>query len=274
MRGLLLYLDPLLCIAAATQLLLVILGAIVTIYDQSARRYKVAAISAFALLGIVGVFATVIQSAKSTRDMVTANTSLASSMQDLQRSTSEVGRVTALNTNLQERLLSSSAMIAQLARQGINTATGGDSFAYAVISPFNETRDGGMVTVVQQGRYPLYDVDVRIIDLVEFQKKIANKQQLSLDDFSATVLHAGNFSSRSAKLLRQVRFSDTQKQDFNFFFDAKNGFWTEKLRYRLVGGVWKQALTVSRSDGKSERVMLTKVDDGYPTVAGQVEWGH
>ena len=57
-----------------------------------------------------------------------------------------------------------SDQITRLTEQNLGAITGGDSFCYVTLIA-REDAAGPMVIVVQQGKCPLYDVDLRIDDL-------------------------------------------------------------------------------------------------------------
>jgi hypothetical protein len=121
--------------------------------------------------------------------------------------------------------------------ENLKTSTGGDSFCYLDIQPQNQ-----MTIVACSGKYPLYDVGVRIVDtrLITGAKDIQQAM--------GTQLAIGNMAANTARILTQaIPFSSADKQDFNVFFGARNGFWTELLRYRKVKDRWVVARMVESS---------------------------
>lgn len=118
--------------------------------------------------------------------------------------------------------------------ENLETTTGGDSFCYLDIQLQRSF-------VLCSGKYPLYDVHVRIVDLNLFDAK-------DIRSMSGTEWTIGNMAANTARVLpTAVQFSGTDKQDFNVFFGARNGFWTELLRYRKVKDRWVAARMVESS---------------------------
>jgi len=160
--------------------------------------------------------------------------------------------------------------VAELNERIASSITGGNSFAYIALTPVALSAYG--LTVIHQGEYPLYDLNVRIVDLAKWGKK----QTRSLFELQKDEQHmrVGNLAAGQASLLGSVQI-DSDSTNWNLFFDARNGFWTELLRIRRVGAELKYAIKVKRNSktGEAETV-FEKVDPGYPqTEAGQVDWG-
>jgi uncharacterized membrane protein len=134
--------DKWLLTVAVAQALLVIFGAIVTLKEEWAKRRQGPVISVFVVLGVIGLLATVEQGGESSR----ANDKLATSIQDLGQATREIGRVTRLNTDLQTKLLAQEETISSLAKRGIGSVTGGNSFCYLKLLS-RDTEDGSFVLI-------------------------------------------------------------------------------------------------------------------------------
>src|SRR5882762_1540173 len=60
--------------------------------------------------------------------------------------------------------------IARLNRETANAVTGGDSYCY--LMPIANIPE--MVTVIQKGEFPLYDVSVRVVDLDDPTSNVAS----------------------------------------------------------------------------------------------------
>jgi hypothetical protein len=158
-------------------------------------------------------------------------------------------------------------------REGIQTETGGDSFCYVQFVAAL-TSERGFAMAVQKGKFPLYGVHVRIVDL----EKI-NKQPVTLESalHGDTNLEVGDMAVGTGLPLTYINFSNNEKQDFNLFFSGRNGLWTQLLRMRNVSGRWQSATKVTRSrlgnQGKYEDYpIFEKVDPQYPRVNGAVVW--
>ena len=123
--------------------------------------------------------------------------------------------------------------------------------------------------VIHVGAYPLYGVTARLVDLGKPLGARSLSEVLSAD----FVLHVGDLAVKNAWIDPRVSvpFRSDSRQDFNIFFNAKNGFWTEELRLRKVSGVWLKALRVTDSAGTKVRLLC--IDKDYPRdFDNPVEW--
>jgi hypothetical protein len=261
-----LFSDTWALISAATQFILAILGAVVSLQEDWAKKHQPLILALFISVGLIGVCATIQQSIKAAAETATANTQLKA----INTSTQEIARLTALNTKLQEQLLESNKRIITLSKQTIDTITGGDSFCYMVIrdrQPF--------VTVVHQGKYPLYGVSARVVDV----NKVRTAKPEALE---ATVIGikipVGNLGSNSAQMIKPFTFtfSDTGQQDFNIFFSNDRGtFWNQFLRARLIDGEWVFATKVAKDSvhDPKQPVLYERIDKKFPRNAhGKIDW--
>jgi hypothetical protein len=90
----------------------------------------------------------------------------------------------------------------------------------------------------------------------------------------ANTVSIGNIPPNSAQVLRSVIKLGGDRKRVNIFFSARNGFYTQELRIRLVDNQWRSAtrVTRNRADGKSETV-LTQIQPEYPREKdGSVDW--
>ena len=216
---------------------------------------------------------------KQSRESAATTSKLAGSIEALREGNQEISRVQSLNTQLQQRLIEASTSIKNLAaqnvglaRQSIQTVTGGDSYCYLdVVSP---SRAGGLLVAFHRGKYPLYAVNARLVDLAQMKKFLESGQKLTLDNvFTNDVnLSIGDLAVSTAKPLQQIIFPSSDRQSFNIFFSAHNGLWTEELRLRFVDGSWTRAVRVSRLEGSREASIWKRVDPKYPRPNGKVDW--
>jgi hypothetical protein len=216
-----------------------------------------------------------------------ASTNLTKSVADLDKSTKEIQRVEGLNSTLQAELLSQSKTITELSYQGLNTATGGDSFAYVEFLSYLPHRNTPLV--ISRGNYPLYGVTARVVDLGVPEPKIVpsddperTRESARLFDSyrksAETTLSIGDMPIKSSWLppgeLSELPF-DPSHGNFNIFFSARNGFWHEV--YRSVGepGHRVSAIRVFMvSRAGKEKVVYEKVDEAFPRDEhGVPNWG-
>ena len=170
----------------------------------------------------------------------------------------------------EKELRQKSDEIAELNRQIASSITGGDSFAYIVPMFLDNSI---VLSVIHQGKHPLYDLDVRIVDLFRFEKMV--KQNYSWSDMQRDEIHIriGNIAPGQANMLQPIQVH-AEPIRWNIFFSARNGFFDELLRVRRVGNEWKTAVRVSNNPTPGERkTLFEKVDQGYPVGDdGQVMW--
>jgi hypothetical protein len=253
-----------------------LLGGIVSAHVpvKPAEKFMYGAV--FVILATVGMRLVIQQS----NETAQANKDLRDTLKAVATSTAETTRVETLNTLLQKRLLSQSGIIAGLSVSGINTTTGGDSFCYMMFG--GDTHDM-RPAFFHQGQYPLYDLNVRIVDIkmAEVPAGIVGQALLDFINKAEVKIHLGNMGAGSS--FWSERHStlpfDRSHNAFNVFFDARNGFWHEALRYRDVGThramaliVWREALG-GRVFSPKELVIFKKVDKDFPLhESGEVKW--
>jgi hypothetical protein len=175
---------------------------------------------------------------------------------------------------LTRTLAAKSDEIARLNRELRESMTGGDSFAY--VAPTEASGESKVLTIVQMGRSPLYDVAARVVDLAREPKP---------EDIKNGVLNA-----EQAKSLMGVSYGPFNLPAnmaltgaippigltgryvaINVFFTARNGSWSESLRFKRVDGQWRSAIEVvrdpadpTRPSPRRARILLTRVDPKFP----------
>lgn len=264
------YLDRFLCIAAAMQLFSALLGAVVSVHDDWAKRHRALVLALFAALGVIGMIATIAQSVKSTREAEAAEGHLSGSLHELAGATAETNRVAKLNTALQGKLLHQNDVISGLAEKSVNSVMGGTGYCYLVHYPPDD--DSGTFTVVQQGEFPIYEIHVRALDMTSLNaiEKHPSTDSAKQTPELATLFDIPSMAPGTANIgTVHIPIRHTDQQDYNIFFSARNGIWTELLRMRKVDGLWAQAILVKREfanvkNRKGPKLPLTIIDGGYP----------
>lgn len=172
----------------------------------------------------------------------------------------------------EKQLRQKSEEIAELNKRIAQSITGGDSFAYITPTFLMGSSKSALLTLVHQGEYPLYDLNIRIVDLDKFEKV---KQRYSLQDMQKDEMHfsVSNLAPNEASFLSRVHIQSNTMR-WNIFFSARNGFFTELLRVCKVGSEWKVALKVMNTPTSGEaKTLIQQVDKGFPlNPAGQVTW--
>jgi hypothetical protein len=260
--------DKWLLCASVAQFFLVLLGAVVTLEEDWVRAHKKLILLSFIILGLIAFVAT----AKQGGESAVANNKLANSLDGLGAATKEIGRVTSLNTELQEKLLKQGNTIAELARQDIATVTGGDSFSYLAFS-----KPRGILSAlvaIHKGKYALHDLGIRIVDVRKLLEANPPNQAPTAQSLFAgsTTFHLDTFSKQLAAPLTQYVLSSGNEMDFNVFFTASNGQWLEKIELRRVNSVWLEAFIVY-ADMDKKSVRFEQIEPGFPTnEKGDVSW--
>jgi hypothetical protein len=116
---------------------------------------------------------------------------------------------------------------------------------------------------INRGKYPLYDVSARMIDLDEFKKNVMS---------GTTTVRIGNMTAGFA-VTTGVRIPHRGKDfNFNIFYVARNGSWLQKLRMRWMRDGWALANSVAEGQGGGKELLL-EVTANYPRDAdGNVAW--
>jgi hypothetical protein len=145
--------------------------------------------------------------------------------------------------------------------------TGGDSYCYLMLANLMPGANSGITTVVHCGKHVLYDVSARICDLQAFE---AVKDNMTFEAIRNTEIHRsfGNMTPGFAKGQEIFDLGDGTRRDFNIFWTARNGGFTQLLRFRKVGDRWTSATKVER-----EGTIFEQVQENYPRNAeGGIDW--
>ncbi len=158
--------------------------------------------------------------------------------------------------------------ITELNREIVRQVIGGKSFCYLTIGSINNEINTGLWVVVHQGAHPIYDVNARIVDLQRFA---AVKDDLNLTKIQQTETHLpiGNMIKATASMVRPIQLGSKLERDFNIFFSARNGLYTQLLRLRKIDGEWVSAIKIEKN-GKN---IFEKVHEKFPrNTEGKVSW--
>jgi hypothetical protein len=146
----------------------------------------------------------------------------------------------AIQKNAAERQLrEKSDKIAALNEKIAGLVTGGDSFCHFVITSIDPSNTGRLLAI-NNGKFPLYEITARIVDLQKFEAK---KEHLTLQNMFADDINVqvGSIPAGLAGLQGSFPLGDGEQHDYNIFFSARNGLSTQLLRLRKVNGVWLQS---------------------------------
>lgn len=199
---------------------------------------------------------------------------LEGTVRTIENMSKEAVRIGSLNTQLEERLLSQSEIIARLSEKSINTTTGGDSFCYLFIHP-TESGTEWVPSFIHSGKYPLYGVHARVVDLEKFREILKKGQKLTLHDASEKLIRVGDMTVGTSSPMWNIRipWSDSPSHAYNVFFSGRNGLWEQQVRLRRIDGRWVRATVVKKYTGKKPQVLYLQIDELFPkNDKGQVNW--
>jgi hypothetical protein len=249
-----------------------VVGGIVSAHAPTNLVYKIGYIAAFLVLGGGALVFVITQS----RDSAKSEIDLKHKIDELAASSAEAARLQAQNNELQARIFDLAKSNASLAKESIATVTGGDSYSY--MDFIYQLGAPPRPIFIHCGKYPLYNVSIRVVDLNALRTRVELHQPLdavlgitlNIDELQ---VGTGWFSSGFT-----IPFSDDRAQDFNVFFSARNGTWTEELRLRKVDNNWVKALRVWLApiglSKPSAKPVFEEVAKEFPrNLDGQVDWG-
>jgi hypothetical protein len=142
----------------------------------------------------------------------------------------------------------------------VATVTGGDSFAYVNFIATGPNRIIAQA-LLSVGNFPLANVGARIVDLQAFDAIVEGPNPFAADH----TVFAAELAPQMAIMVTTVpAFTPaTDKMDFNVFFSARNGWWTQMVRFRKVDGEWRSAFVVMRDD---DSPLYGRIDEGFPLI--------
>lgn len=232
--------DWLLWVSAGTQLLLVILGAVVSLHEDWAKHHRWPILTGFAVLGVAGIYASTQQSVKSARDAAEANAKLTSNLSQIQSATNEANRLQTLNTDLQQKLLESSRTITKLSKETLAQTTGGDSFPD--IWPMMKPDPCGLrLAVVAHGKHNLLDLSVGVELHVQRTDPVSLAARFDSGVGTSIPMVLGNHMDELAICIRPEGDFDAYQINTR----ARNGEWVEMLKMKRNADGWTSERTVT-----------------------------
>jgi hypothetical protein len=177
-------------------------------------------------------------------------------------------------SNFNATLTQKNNEITRLQLESANAITGGNSFAYMLLQ-IPDTKSGSLATplFVHQGKYPLYDVEARIVDLDEHRRLTEQKDFIAASKaLVGTTLRVGNLTPGFASSLSSaLQHPSGRDFSYNIFYVARNGAWVQSLRMRRVGDGWAIANKVV--GGPENKEIYREVTATYPlNDKGEVNW--
>ncbi len=159
--------------------------------------------------------------------------------------------------------------ISSLTVESNNSATGGDSYCYlAFLGMIELPKISNQFVIINLGKYPLYDIDIRIVDLTRLDSigfPIAPDRH-----FHPNEIQPGT-SWHPAVQESVIPFMGTDRNKFNIFFIARNGAWNEEFRLEKVNGHWAQAVRVQGGFfSQKKRIFYETVGADFPLA--KLDW--
>lgn len=259
-------------------------GLHVTLHPADTPRQKRLYKMAFFLLALTSVGLVVWQGIRNggvQQRAVESNTRLSSSLDNLGTATKETARIQSLNTQLQERLLSQGKTIEDLARDQVKTLIGAGSFCYVDFERDSLDRGTPVLFVDHQGKYPLYNVEARIVDIESTKAYFSQRKSKGVPISEAgpamgIVVHVGDMAVGSSTVLGvSTDLTSAEERNFNVFFTARNGFWLQQIKIRQIGSRRFVATRVlnAHDPSKAKRTLYFSVAKEFPRNSkGEIEW--
>lgn len=181
-----------------------------------------------------------------------------------------VRKQTKVDNNLQSIHQNISSVVDELKDATIKLMgyqIGGDSFCYLTLGSINNDSNSGLETVVHQGQYPLFDVSARIVDLDKMS--IAVVDSLNMQELMGKNRSFGGLVPGFCKAGSVWNLGSGNQGKFNIFWVARNGGFTQLLRFIKIDGKWHSATRVDREN----IVLFEQVSEGYPrNTQGEIDW--
>jgi hypothetical protein len=171
----------------------------------------------------------------------------------------------------QGELISKSDEIARLNEEIASSVTGGNEFAYLQAMLADDGQQHRLFLIVaHKGKYPIYDVGFRVLDL-----RVGGREPYAAEVLSNT-FNVGTLAPHQLHFVAYWPLVLPMKTHygFNFFFTARNtnGFVVQELRYVKVGAKWLSATRVTPLNN-NQHVLYRQIDAGFPKKAnGTIDW--
>jgi hypothetical protein len=117
--------------------------------------------------------------------------------------------------------------IIRLQREAASAVTGGDSFCYMVLQMADTTAMQVGPMFVHVGRYPLYDVEARLVDVDEHRRLTEAHDPSAINALVGTSMRVGNMTPGLARgPVAALQHPSGRKISFNVFLSGRNGWFS------------------------------------------------
>jgi hypothetical protein len=237
-----------------------VLGGLVSAHAPTKLRHKIS----YAILFLVAGAASVVLVVKISNENVSASKGLTDALDRLKDSTNEISRMTALNTQLQAKLLDSSKSIAELSKENLEQITGAKGYCY--VFPIIHPADAPAfpLTVMNGTNYSVFDVTIDVTPQIvagDKQEQIAEKLNKTVSVF------LGNVSPHYA---RQIGVMIPVRKDidnrFHVSLFSRSSIFSEVLVVSWNNGYWHTDWELSRQGDKKR---IHEIAGDYPYLQKQ-----
>lgn len=145
-----------------------------------------------------------------------------------------------------------------------NFVTGGDSFCRLGLVSINSRNNRASLVAIPTGDFPLYDISFKIFDVEEFEKiTLEEPSEVSID------INVGNIAPGLTQKVGSINLGSGNEKRYNVFIFSRNGFYTQWIRLKRLGGEWIMATKVMKGETK----LYEKIDERYPQDRyGNIDW--
>jgi hypothetical protein len=170
--------------------------------------------------------------------------------------------------------------IADLSERIANSVTGGPTICYFM--PLGNQPETWVL--VSHGDFPLYEANAIITDQQRFAQIAAENLRLrgipnmSLETLTATQVNypIGSMPPKSARVVGRLFDLHGELRSWGISFSARNGFFSQALIMRKIGGQWASAVRVTRASftpNVPNEIVFEQVAPGFPRdQKGDVDW--
>jgi hypothetical protein len=251
-------------------IVMAVLGGIVSAHAPTKLWHKIVYVSAFVLAGAASIWLVI----KISNENAATGRDLTHALTDLGTSTTNIASMTALNTELQQRLLKQSDVITDLSEQSIAATTRGKTFCLVKAMPMGNQL---ALVVGTRGINPLHSVHVQMLDVDLVKKLHATTRPITtqeLNSFNADFPEIPFLAHGAGRTVTLLPTDERDKRSITFNFFSLNGSWTEDLRLQPVNGQWEQAMRVLKvkAAGQPMIPIYEWLSENYPKVNGKVDW--
>jgi hypothetical protein len=151
------------------------------------------------------------------------------------------------------------------AEKMLGAATGGDSFCMLKPSHVTPLVPSSLL-LHHVGDFPLYDLDVRVVDLERFKEVGQNSIFENITHYDVLVPDhvTGLLLTMKPSLMLQ-----NEIRRYNIFYTARNGSFNQSLQMQFINGRLSHASRFTRND----EVFFEDADVGYPKNSnGSIDW--